>query len=258
MIVVIKKWADFANHRMLCIGWFLYHFVIFCLVIINFLFFLRHFNDYKFTPTDESTLLLTFVGFLFAFAGINIYSIFNTNLEAEKHSLQKLSEQYNEKLSESLKSVDFSKSLVRIHIVGNLIVGPDKADYRLLENIVTANNLLVHAKDHVINQKNKIPADQYDSLLIDMKDIASGVKVQILSFLERIASDRNTYFSNFKSQRSIEDVLSKLQGLSDLLTTFEDGSAFIEEHSEEEAEEKVPLKQRFKDAYKAIIRIFNP
>ncbi len=48
------------------------------------LFFMCHFSDYKFVPTASASLLFTFVGFLFAFAGINIYSIFNTNVENEK------------------------------------------------------------------------------------------------------------------------------------------------------------------------------
>lgn len=257
MMIVIKRWADFSGNRWVCIGWFIYHFAIFCLVVINFAFLYCHFHDYTFTPTDTSALLLTFVGFLFAFAGINIYSIFNTNVEAEKHSLQKLRQQYEEKLSDSLKSVEFSKSLVRIYILVRLIVEPQKADSQYFDNIDSVHKLLTETKDSLVARKNELPTSQYEMYEIELKDIASGVKVQISSLKERIHRDRTSYFVEFTSQRMITDAVAKLDGLYNLLEAFEDGSIYEEPEVIEEETPK-PLKSRIADLLKALVRVFNP
>lgn len=54
------------------------------LCITNIVFFIYNWGDLRLQINDTTNILLTIIGFLFAFAGINIYSIFNTNIETEK------------------------------------------------------------------------------------------------------------------------------------------------------------------------------
>lgn len=258
MIVVIKKWADFADHRWLCIGWFLYHFFILCLVIINIGFFIWHFNDYVFVPTDITSILLTAVGFLFAFAGINIYSIFNTNVESEKQRLIKLSEEYEAKINDSMDSMDFSKNLVRIHILGRLIVEPEKASSQFFDNLTKATNLLESTKKHVVNLKTKIPRDEYMIIETEVKDVTHGVNCQIKILSDKIATKRNQYFSGFHNP-DIEKAIAELNDFQDLLKSFEDGSAFEETTSLEEASSETPsFWVRVKNVCIAIKQVFKP
>lgn len=258
-VIIIKKWADFKGNRGICIAWFLYHISIFCLVIINFTFFFCHFSDYSFTPTDTSTLMLTFVGFLFAFAGINIYSIFNTNLEAEKHSLKQLRDEYEKKLSETLETIEFSKSLVRIQVLTQLIVEPQMADYQFLENIESAKRHLENAKDYILCHRGQPFYEPNGNQEIELKTLASGIKSQLSLLMERIGSSGGRYYSKFSDNESRKQASSTLQQFYDIVKSFEDGTIFNEETSENTETIKIPsFKERVKTALKAFYRIFKP
>ena len=55
-----------------------------CLCTINIVFLIANWGELHVNIDSATNILLTIIGFLFAFAGINIYSIFNTNIESEK------------------------------------------------------------------------------------------------------------------------------------------------------------------------------
>ena len=101
--------------------WWIYHLSMIGVVVINFIFLL--FNWYNLQiELSETTLILTFVGFLFAFAGINIYSIFNTNIEEEKKRLNDVYNQYKDEISETLSLLNYSKKLISYYQFSQMIV----------------------------------------------------------------------------------------------------------------------------------------
>ena len=82
-IIIIDKLSKVAeSHRNSVILWFAYHFFSITLCIVNIIFFIYNWQDWTISLENETNILLTIIGFLFAFAGINIHSIFNTNIEA--------------------------------------------------------------------------------------------------------------------------------------------------------------------------------
>ena len=66
--------------------------VILCLS--NAVFLLKHLLDFEIDVHDMGNVMLTIIGFLFAFAAINIYSIFNTNVDEEKGRIVQLTQEY--------------------------------------------------------------------------------------------------------------------------------------------------------------------
>ena len=66
-----------------------YYITMTILAIVNSVFLICNWYSLSLQLSNES-LLLSVVGFFFAFAGINIYSIFNTNIDSEKNALHEL------------------------------------------------------------------------------------------------------------------------------------------------------------------------
>lgn len=253
--IIIKRWADYNGSRWLCLAWFFYHFLMVCLVVVNLAFFIYNFTSLEFTPTETTSLILTFVGFLFAFAGINIYSIFNTNVETEKRMLHDLKDEYERKMVEATKAMEFSKALVRVHILGRLIVEPKKANSQFLDNLDKASQLLNMAKEYIIETEAILSSQEHRVKQEELRDISLGIKVQIE---ERIINN-NVYFQtheyNFKNLAQKE-----LNKFIALLESFIDGSAFLSEEKRlpRDISEQSSVSKRMLNAIVAFIRIFVP
>lgn len=253
--IIIKRWADYNGSRWLCLGWFFYHFLMVCLVVINLAFFVYNFTSLEFTPTETTSLILTFVGFLFAFAGINIYSIFNTNVESEKRMLYDLKDEYEKKMTEATRAMEFSKALVRVHILGRLMVEPKNANSQFLDNLDKASRLLIKAKEYLIETEAILPSQEHRVKQEELRDISLGIKVQIE---ERIMYN-NTYFITYEYNLKNE-AKTELKKFIALLESFIDGSAFLTEEKKLSLyiPENPSISKRMINAVVAFIRIFVP
>lgn len=120
--LIVDKLSNVAtNHRRSVVMWFCYHFFMVVLCCINILFFIINWTDLSLCINDVTNILLTIIGFLFAFAGINIYSIFNTNIEAEKERLIEIREKYSQIMDITLEEMTFSANTTKLQLYGQLI-----------------------------------------------------------------------------------------------------------------------------------------
>ena len=85
--LIVDKLSNVAEHHRRSVTlWFFYHFVMVCLCTINIVFLIVNWCELHVNIDSATNILLTIIGFLFAFAGINLYSIFNTNIESGKEA----------------------------------------------------------------------------------------------------------------------------------------------------------------------------
>ena len=118
-----------------------YHIFMIILLITNLFFFIYNWYDLQIVISDI-TLVITFVGFLFAFAGINIYSIFNTNIEEEKKRLNDVYDLYKNEIDETMKLLDYSKKLISYFQYAQMIVSVKQFNSQSLEQISSLNNIV--------------------------------------------------------------------------------------------------------------------
>ena len=84
------------------------------LAITNSLCFIVNWKNWEINISNEA-ILLSVDGFFFAFAGINIYSIFNTNIENEKKMLNDIIKKYDAELRLSSSGLKFPQNIHNVY-----------------------------------------------------------------------------------------------------------------------------------------------
>ena len=172
---------------------YFYHMAMAVLAVTNVIFFIYNWNDIM-VVVDQTTLLLTFLGFLFAFAGINIYSIFNTNVEAEKERLTELARQYEEALKMSDSFMLNIKKLGVMQQIGLLITTTPKMTNQHFSWIKKCNNLYKSQEEFIRKVYNAGARDKASEYLADFDDVCQGISASLVPYIEMIKSDANKYF----------------------------------------------------------------
>lgn len=132
--LIVDKLSNVAeHHRRSVILWFFYHFVMVCLCTINIVFLIANWGELHVNIDSATNILLTIIGFLFAFAGINIYSIFNTNIESEKQKLIELQDIYKAQTLTNIELMKFSASINKLQLYSQLIFSSRKMNSQILE-----------------------------------------------------------------------------------------------------------------------------
>lgn len=153
---------------------YFFYFTMIILAIVNVTFFICHWADIELELNNES-ILLSVVGFFFAFAGINIYSIFNTNIEAEKEALRDLAERYDGELSMSSKMLQFPQELIMIWQTCQYLVTSQTFQSRAFDWISDLKGKLNGQKDFVQDLKTNNRIIQFERYREDLANLAQGV-----------------------------------------------------------------------------------
>lgn len=221
---------------------YFYHMSMAVLAVTNVVFFIYSRNDIQII-VDQTTLLLTFLGFLFAFAGINIYSIFNTNVEAEKERLTELANQYEEALKISDSFMLNIKKLGVMQQIGLLITTTPKMTNQHFSWIQKCNNLYKSQEEFLRKVYNAGARDKASEYLADFTDVCQGISASLVPYMEMIKSNANKYFdADFgKDDRLgfIQEV-SEMKANLDKITTF---SFTIKEASRDTDRAKIITKR---------------
>lgn len=111
------------------------------LCLANTVFLIRHIADFKIDVHDSGNIMLTIIGFLFAFAAINIYSIFNTNVDVERERINELTNGYERLLEEDRKMLGLTKDIVRFQMVIHSISATEEVNGQFLEWLEKATSM---------------------------------------------------------------------------------------------------------------------
>lgn len=176
---------------------FIWYFFLFAFVTIagvNFAFFIVHWKELEF-DFSKTSIYITFVGFLFAFAGINIYSIFNTNIEEEKKRLFDLNEKYKQEIQRTMCLLDFSKKHIKYYQLSQMIASTTVFNSQLGEWLDEFDRLGKEFEEYLF-ELSQIDKEEFDSMSPDFTDINRSVYYLFESFQKKIKQNEVVFFAD--------------------------------------------------------------
>lgn len=200
---------------------YIYHMAMAILAITNVIFFVYNWYNIKIV-VDETTMMLAFVGFLFAFAGINIYSIFNTNVESEKETLRELASQYEDSLGILDSFMLNIKKLGVMQQIGLLITTSPSMTSQHYSWLRKCEKLY-YSQEQFLREMYKAGArDKAIEYLADFTDVCQGISVSLIAYIERIKKDKIYFNPAFgkEDRQDYIDKVSNLKGLMDKVIVF--------------------------------------
>lgn len=217
---------------------YMYHMAMAILAITNVIFFIYNWNNIKIV-VDETTLMLTFLGFLFAFAGINIYSIFNTNVESEKETLRELASQYEDSLRILDSFMLNIKKLGVLQQVGLLITTSPNMTSQHYSWLQKCTNLYKSQEKFLRDIYYAGARDKANEYLADFTDVCQGISASLIAYIDRIKKE-NTYFDPEFEETDRQDYIKKVSELKEVLDKIE-GFSFTQDDNLDNGEKKNKL-----------------
>lgn len=202
-------------------GVFKYGFYIFSFILISVNTAFLIWNWYDLTiDIDANTIFLTFVGFLFAFAGINIYSIFNTNIENEKEALRQLELQYKHALELSVKGLQFPQSLIEVFMSCHYAIDAPEFNINSIQALNDVQDKLLGLRDIVQKFKDTYRDSDFELYREMLQKQANGLEYILKEHKRAIAYNR--FFENHKDLEShYNQLLDKTIDIVSELRTYE-------------------------------------
>ena len=176
-----------------------YHFsmIIICVVSLFFIWGPKAHIEFS-NLNNITTLMLAVIGFLFAFAGINIYSIFNTNIDEEKNRLNELVNSYRSKLQFTIDQWDYSKKLIKYYQTCQMIIDSKEFNAQIYDWVFSIERQVVIFSDYLIKMYNCKQEREYVSFKQDLLDITRGINIQLSTFEEKMLTDGSSFWVNVK------------------------------------------------------------
>lgn len=197
----MKGFMNFLESRRRCeqngsrkkvVLWYGYQIVMLVLAVTNIGFFIYNITDLQ-IDIDTTAIFITFVGFLFAFAGINIYSIFNTNIEEEKKRLTDLSAIYEEEIGNTTLLLDFSRKQIKYHQLSMVICDSRNFNGQIQEWLGEMDGIISEFTEflYALSQED---TDNYEKMSKDFIDITRGVYYALNNFQTKLNSQADQFF----------------------------------------------------------------
>lgn len=187
------------------------------LAICNSIFLMHNINNWT-VNIDETSIILTFIGFFFTFTGIYVFSIFNTNVEWEKEEIRELKNKYENELISANKGIQSVRKLVYFYQMGQLIVNSPKMNIHIFAWIQEVNNLYKEQTDYM-NELYKRGLPIYSNYRQDLLSVCRGLSQSLSIMVERIEGNEVKFFEGTGlPQSEHKNLLEKLKDLSELLT----------------------------------------
>lgn len=229
-ILIVDKLSNVAQHHRRSVTlWFCYHFVMVSLCVINIIFFICNWGDLRLEINSATNILLTIIGFLFAFAGINIYSIFNTDIESEKQKMLELQEEYRNQTCINVDLMKFSAAINKFQLYSQLIFSSKKMNSQILEWISIIKGTIEDISKYLNNVKHNGSFAFYEQNKNDVLALSRGFRYQSQMFLETISADDAVFFRNIDNGIK-QSLLEEVNDLTELFSTlFPEESGVVKE-----------------------------
>lgn len=224
------------------------------LAITNTFFLIYNLNKWK-VDIEPTSILLTFIGFFFAFGGMYVYSIFNANVDAEKKAINELHKRYVAELNQSNKDMLSVRNLLSFYQIGQLIANAPKISTQHFAWIQQLKSLYEEQKKY-LKELSLNGSPLYRSYKMDFVAVCRGIGDSLHFLVNRVESDKEVFFADSGLSNSSQDkFLKDLKGLiADLLYDDDTIEALNQLSDQESIEiEKAPISQRFKKALRILI-----
>ena len=204
---------------------------------------------------DKPTMLfMTVLGFLFAFAGINIYSIFNTNIEEEKRQLKIIQEEYQNKMRFTKTQWDHSILMMRYYQTCQLVIDSKKFNYQIYEWFFDINKSIDAFRAYLSSLYDEYHEEQFYSFRRDYMGISRGISIQLKSFQERINEPQSSFFKGI----NIEDKKICVRRLNELIEVIDSlGDEQYKKENDLSSFKEQPLSKRIVMFLKSIKESFS-
>lgn len=218
--IIVSKFSDVPpEHKSAVKYWVFFNFVMVALCVINILFFICNWADLRLQINDTTNILLTIIGFLFAFAGINIYSIFNTNIESEKAKMIELQNKYSMQMELTIHKMKFYDSIHQLQLYSQLIFNLTKTNSQIFEWVDKVKMLCTVIQKFVEESKKRDTVDTFESDKDNLVALYRGLKYQQKSFLNKIVYSQSVFFQGMDSenQKALVENISTMLNAIDFL-----------------------------------------
>lgn len=219
-VIIIDKISRVAeSHRRSVILWFTYHFITISLCIVNIAFFICNWQDLTISLENETNILLTIIGFLFAFAGINIYSIFNTNIEAEKARLEEMRYKYEKAMDDSIKNMKFISDISKLQSYSQMTYSLKKNNSQLLEWLNQISETAKSIKSSIDWTRDNETYSAFCSKSSDVTALVRSIGYMSNNFIQFIENHEQDFFGSL-DKHNIEFVKCKIQSVQQELAVL--------------------------------------
>lgn len=205
--------------------WYGFQITMIVVVVINICFLFKNWGQLE-PSLEKNDVFLTFIGFLFAFAGINIYSIFNTNIEQEKERLNELAEKYERRLSDEIRQVWFYQrntlSLIDFYQLGQLVTNTDKFNNQVCEWVDQIFTIIQDFK-MFIDKLKEVDLELSEEIKGSFIDRCRGMIKILEIYLSRIEPCNSTYFIEEEAKSVKPQFIGSVKELIKDLKLLENG-----------------------------------
>lgn len=188
------------NSRKRAFWKYTYYITMTILAVVNTVFLLCNWQDLTINLNNES-ILLSVVGFFFAFAGINIYSIFNTNIDSEKSTLQELQRKYDGELKLSSRMLQFPQELIMIWHVSQYLSTAKVIQSKSFDWLRDLKKRMKNQRDFVLGLRDHYQIETHERYRDDLANLAQGVLMVMEQHKESI-SRNNDFFRPLQSNKN--------------------------------------------------------
>lgn len=228
---------------------YMFYFATFILAVVNITFFICYWEDLTPQLNDES-ILLSVVGFFFAFAGINIYSIFNTNIESEKEALRDLAKQYDGELKMSSKMLQFPRELIMIWQTCQYLTTAKFIQHKSFDWIGELRSRMEEQRDFVQELRNHNKVVQFERFREDLSSLAQGISSTLKQHLGLLETDASFFKSIPGNEDNYKKRLTNVISFAEALVSYDYEPEF-------EEKEKLSVWQKFGRVYSYARKMFG-
>lgn len=151
---------------------------------------------------SNEAITLSFVGFLFAFAGINIYSIFNTNIEAEKDRLNTLADSFESRLELSSRLMETPNNMMMTYQLTMYVASTEAFQMSLYgwmdeitQNLCSIRDIIQTLKDNKQEKLFEHSREELSKLAEGMSIILSQHKKKVVysNYFDKVPTEADHY-----------------------------------------------------------------
>ena len=192
------------------------------LALTNSVFLLYNLNKGWKIDINQTSLLLTVIGILFAFGGIYVYSVFNANVDAEKKAINDLQERYNKELEQANKGLLSVHKLMSLYQKGQLIVNSPTISIQQ-SALVREFELLFNEQEEYLNELSKTPSPTYYAYKSNFDSVCRSISESIDFKIDQIEKNRKQFFADSRLSKTNQDrLLDELRKLYAILINNSD------------------------------------
>lgn len=218
--IIVDKFSSVPpEHKKAVKRWLFFQFFMLALCVTNIIFFICNWGDLRLQINDTTNILLTIIGFLFAFAGINIYSIFNTNIETEKAKMIELQQAYSLYIETTIHKMAFYDSVHQLQLYSQLIFNSPKANSQIILWIDKVREQCQCIKEYMAESKKQEKAEIYEQNEANLLALYRGLKYQQSNFLDRNAKSHSDFFKelDFNNRKEFVNSINSMFSPLDFL-----------------------------------------